>query len=453
MNVPTKPNYISRREVIKLLGTSLIIPLISSCGGGGGGGSSPPAISTGPVVTYKPYGLNFGPYIDGQNPAQNQIVSTDQIRARLQIIAANTSWVRTFGSQNGLQNTAGIASSLGLSVAAGAYLSTNLTSNEVEIANLIAIGVARQAGVLVVGNETLLTNALTESQLIGYLRRVKQVVPTGVKVTTADTYDQLLAHPAVIAEVDLVAANFYPYFEGIDLKYAIAYLDKRYAQVKALAGSKEVMVFETGWPSGGVNNGSAVVSPENAASYFINFVSWAKAKSVNYFYFEAMDETWKAAVEGPQGSHWGIWDKNGVLKPGMQDVFDGKTVADNWSGATLIGGPGTPQVSLNFVPAIGGTDNLRGSVIHVIPDNYKMAVYIQVFGGWWTKPIFTSPLTLILPDGSWICDITTGGSDTQATSIAAFLVPNGYNPPLLSGGGALPAELNTNAVAKVMVTR
>jgi exo-beta-1,3-glucanase (GH17 family) len=43
----------------------------------------------------------------------------------------------------------------------------------------------------------------------------------------------------------------------------------------------------------------------------------------DYYYFEAFDESWKAAYEGPQGAHWGSWTQDGTLKPGMQAVFDG----------------------------------------------------------------------------------------------------------------------------------
>jgi len=82
-----------------------------------------------------------------------------------------------------------------------------------------------------------------------------------------------------------------------------------------------------------------------------------------------------------------------------------------------------------------------------------VAVYINVSGGWWTKPYFAQPLTSIAPDGTWSCDITTGGNDSSATEIAAYLVPAGYNPPLLSGQASLPAEFNQNSVASADVKR
>lgn len=134
----------------------------------------------------------------------------------------------------------------------------------------------------------------------------------------------------------------------------------------------------------------------------------------------------------------------------MKRVFDGETMPDNWSGGTPP--PGEPKIEFTYVPPYGSFENLRGKVTGVKPDEFRVAVYIYV-GGWWTKPYWTLPLTTIRSDGTWTCDITTGGSDQYATRIAAFLVPAGYDPPLMSGGSSLPAELDDHAVAKVEAER
>jgi len=111
-----------------------------------------------------------------------------------------------------------------------------------------------------------------------------------------------------------------------------------------------------------------------------------------------------------------------------------------------------PTIEFTYVPPYGSFENLQGRAGCVVPATYKVAVYIYV-SGWWTKPYWAWPLTPIRDDGSWTCDITTGGTDQLATRIAAFLVPNGYSPPLMSGGQTLPSELFSNAVAYAMVER
>ena len=194
-------------------------------------------------------------------------------------------------------------------------------------------------------------------------------------------------------------------------------------------------------------------SLENAAFYFKNFVSWATSENVNTFYFEAFDEPWKADYEGPQGAHWGVWDEDGNLKPGMQAVFNGETVPDNWTCGDIPGGTGETTIEFTNVPPIGSSDNLRGQVWHVEPDLNGVVVYIKVNGGWWIKPYFNDPVTEINCDGSWTCDITIGGIDAQATEVAAFLFPLTFSPPLAAGWSSLPVELYMNSLVYLVVTR
>lgn len=112
-----------------------------------------------------------------------------------------------------------------------------------------------------------------------------------------------------------------------------------------------------------------------------------------------------------------------------------------------------PAIEFTYVPPIGSGDYLRGIVQGVNPDGYSIAVYIKVFGGWWTKPYFAWPLTSIKSDLTWECDIVTGGSDSQASYIAAFLIPNTFNPPALGGSSSLPQILYDNSAAYVSVAR
>jgi exo-beta-1,3-glucanase (GH17 family) len=393
-------------------------------------------------------GIDFSPYIDGQDPNSGSPISEEQLRTRLDIVEPYTQWIRTFGSGNGLEKAGMIAHEMGLKTAIGAWLGKDLTSNENEISNLIDAAKAGDVDIAIVGSEVLLRGDLSESQLVEYINRVKNEVPA-IQVTTADVYGEFLSHPAVVNTVDVVFVNYYPYWENIGVNHAVASIHGWHQLLTAKTGGKPVIVSETGWPSCGDRRGDAVPSPENASFYFLNFVSWARANNVSYFYFEAFDENWKAAYEGPQGACWGIWDKNGQLKTNMQEVFDGKVITDNWSGTAIPGGPGNATIELTFVPPYGSSLDLKGQVWHVRSADNRVVVYIKVGSGWWIKPYWDSPLTIIWPDGSWTCDITTGGNDPNATAIAAYLIPNNYIPPSMSGGSTLPAELEQNSLAKV----
>jgi hypothetical protein len=104
------------------------------------------------------------------------------------------------------------------------------------------------------------------------------------------------------------------------------------------------------------------------------------------------------------------------------------------------------------VPAYGSTEDLQGRVLCADPATHRIAVFIYV-DGWYNKPYWTAPLTTIQPDGTWMCDVTTGGSDPQATQLAAFLLPAGYDPPPMFGQGVFPTDLWSHAEAHRFASR
>lgn len=137
------------------------------------------------------------------------------------------------------------------------------------------------------------------------------------------------------------------------------------------------------------------------------------------------------------------------------------SVVDNASGqafavipAKVPSGTGSsePRVELTSVPPRGSSNDLRGRVYNVAPQDFKVLVYIYITG-WWTKPYFNSPSVPIQADSTFACDITTGGYDTSASAIAAFVVPIDFPPPLMGGGGTLPGVLDSASVAKITVSR
>jgi len=82
-----------------------------------------------------------------------------------------------------------------------------------------------------------------------------------------------------------------------------------------------------------------------------------------------------------------------------------------------------------------------------------VAAYIGVASAWWTKPTLAQPSTAILPDGTWVCDITTGGIDAQADAIAAFVIPLARQVPIALGAAVQPLTLNSIAAADLKVIR
>jgi hypothetical protein len=300
--------------------------------------------------------------------------------------------------------------------------------------------------------------------------------------------------------------------------------------------------------------------------YFAAFNSWAQAKGVNTFYFEAFNERWKSlpdANEGPQGAHWGIRNAAGILKTGTGLVYRGYTLPESVYGRTplydfpsvqalpaaTIGfqlnatpvtriqagqtaqvsasfaaapedflkgtsvieaginavfstltsatnaslsplgcsftptaaglycffadastsnfpstadyasaqmlvtpPPGPPAILLTGIPAYGAGGNVTGYVFNASPANCEVGAYIDVGGGWWSKPTFDNPTVAVNSDGSFSCDVTTGGYDADASQISIFVWPTGYNPPEV-GGGSVPSAAFANAIAYTNISR
>jgi len=406
----------------------------------------------------------FSPYKPGQSPANRTSISEQQIREMLAIIAPYIRGVRTFGMLDGLEHIPRIAKEeYGLEVMAGIWLDQNTEPNgpnEQGLANLVAAVKAGYVDTAGIGNEVLLFQYIDPSNeienerwLLEYIQRFREATAgSGVPVTTVESYSELLLHPAVIAACDTLAVNIYPFWEGVAVDYAAGHIYRSFLDVMDAGGGKPVFIAETGWPSAGNPWVDAVPSRENAAAFVLNVASMCRAEGMDCINFEAFDELWK--LEETVGPHWGIWDAYGVMKPGMERVFNGETVPDNWSCSAPIGGPGTPGIQLTTVPPYGDDAGIvRGMVMHEAPINHVLTAYIKVGGGWWVKPYADYPTAAINCDGSFAIDTVTGGIDYQASEIRLYLVPAGYKVPVGLGVPEPPPELAANAIVIVSIVR
>ena len=506
----------------------LIVVCLSFAGCGGDGGNElPPSVN----LPNKPFGLCFGPFPDGLNPDNGDVQTVEEVSKLLDIVKPYTSVIRTYTCaplKDSTESIPSLAKKKGFTVYGGAWINNNSTTNDREVGYLIAEYKKGNVDLAIVGSEVMLRGDLQASALITYIRQVKAV---GAPVTFDDVFNAVNSNPTIVAECDKIMINIYPYWSGVNIESAFTDFLGDYNSVKAKYPGKEIIIGETGWPSGGNNVGQAVPNPANALTYLDKILNWSNAKGIKCVYFEFINEPWKEAKEGPQGRHWGICTEDGVLKPGVLDIFKKTPVyieppiipSISIANASFVEGnaanvvkipvtlseittttvtvgyqaqsvttndadfvltPGTltfspgqtskdisltingdsivePNETLKIVlynpvnatitkvdadititnddhpvsltidscPAIGSGENITGHCYGVTSSDYKIVVYIKVNGGWWIKPYFNSPLTTINADGSWSCDVTTGGIDSTATEIAIYQVVAGYDPP------------------------
>ena len=384
-------------------------------------------IANAATVKYKVYGLDL---------TISSKATTATIKSMIGKIAPYTNWIRVYGCTGNLATIGKIADSYKLKVAISAKLTKNQTSNAKEIANLIKS--AKYADMAIVGNNVLSQKLLTQTQLIAHIKKVQ--AGTSKPVAVCDTSSVLTT--TVMKSADIVLANIYPYKNGIDTNTAMYDFNAKYNALKSKSGGKKVIVGETGWPSSGKVGTIAIPSLENSAKYFLNFVSWARAKKVDYFYYNAFDTT--------DSEKYGIWTSGKNLKNGMIDVFNGKTVADNWTNKPTpkpTSGPNeTPDPSAILEARVETPDYNNGYVYSVsmkVTNNnsnfnvndWVWLTYYYANGGYNNLTPPTKPASKNFTRFDF--------TDKDMINIYFFLVKKNHVPVITNGYHALPDFYNS----------
>jgi len=265
-------------------------------------------------------GLSYSPYRQGQDPTQNRHPSAEQMDEDMKLLAGTVQAIRTYSMVFGQQLIPELTAKYGLSVAPGAWIGPNLERNEVELERLIQAAPRRNVVRAMVGNEALLRRDVTVDELISYIRRAKQRI--WKPISTAEPPHIWLQHPELVKEVDFIAVQILPYWEGIPIDIAVDAVFDRIAELKAAYPGKPIVVSEVGWPSRGKViprrayaglaeselNTEAVPSLVNQATFLREFLNRAKQEDLTYYVIEAFDQPWKASEEGAAGAFWGVYN-------------------------------------------------------------------------------------------------------------------------------------------------
>jgi glycoside/pentoside/hexuronide:cation symporter, GPH family len=269
------------------------------------------------VLAARTHGLCFSPYAEGQKTGD--VLTESQIRRRMDIVAPSTRWVRSFSCTEGHELIPELARERGLKTMVGAWIGNDRVRNEREIAALVHLAQAGLVDIATVGNEVLLRGELPEAEVMACIQRVRALLPATVQVGCVDAYSEFLDRPALVQACDVLLANCYPFWEGVNIADAPLALQHMHALLLQVAGGKPVIVAETGWPGQGLAVAAAVPSRENAMRYFIDAQDWARRESAPLFYFSSFDEPWKRGQEGEVGAQWGLWDKDERPKYGIAE--------------------------------------------------------------------------------------------------------------------------------------
>lgn len=255
-------------------------------------------------------GLTFDPMRKQDTQTSGTYPSLADIESDLALLENKVYAVRTYRMEKGLDQVPRLAEKHHLNVAVGAWIGSDLEKNREEMDLLIKTLKEEHKNIVrvIVGNEVLLREDLTEAQLIDYIHEVRQM--ENRPVSTSETWDRWLKHPNLVKEVDFIAVHFLPYWEGVSADDAVDNVFYHYNELKQAYPDKPIVITEVGWPSDGQPFEKATASRANQAKFLREFIRRAEKEQLSYYIVEAFDQPWKKSIEGSVGAYWGIFDSD-----------------------------------------------------------------------------------------------------------------------------------------------
>src|SRR5215471_6825448 len=162
--------------------------------------------------------MSYTPFRGAESPLNAAThAEAARIEEDLSKLARLTSCVRTYATDNGLDQVPAIAQRLGLKVLQGLWLGRDREKNHIQIDTAIALA-RRYPSVIsgiVVGNEVLLRGELAPDDIAAVLREVKAA--TGIPVTYADVWEFWLRNRQLASAADFVTVHILPYWEDFPI--------------------------------------------------------------------------------------------------------------------------------------------------------------------------------------------------------------------------------------------
>jgi len=366
--------------------------------------------------------VSYAPFRGDQDPLiETTHVDAGQIDEDLTILSGYTNCIRTYSTENGLDQVPAIAERHGLKVMQGLWLSNKDEKNQRQVETVVKLAKAfpNTIGAVIVGNEVLLRGDLSVGDLEGFIRMVKAQVT--VRVTYADVWEFWLRYRELQAAVDFVTIHILPYWEDFPLpaSLAAAHVDAIRKQVAAAVPNKEIFIGEVGWPSAGRMREAALPSPSNQARVISETMTLAQRENFRVNVIEAFNQPWKRWLEGATGGYWGIFDR---ATSAPKFAFSG-IVSDHpsWLLQALAG---MLLAAIIFAGALAGAGG-KPAMPYLWPRIALLSFLPAVLFGWTLERI---PIDSFSP-GTWLRSIVFAATAAIAPAACAAAIANGRTQP------------------------
>ena len=250
------------------------------------------------------YGISYSPY-DANSACKTQ----DAVNSDIAMFNGY-GYVRLYGTDcNQTAMVLAAGESFGLKVFAGVYNIAEYADGVQQLIDQVNGDWSRISSVSI-GNEDVNTGAATVSAVTDAVNSARSTLSaagyTG-SIVHVDVYATINENPDLCNVGDYVAANCHPYFAGVAASDAGSYVLEQAQQLSETCSGKNVVITETGWPTGGQSYESASPSVANQKTAIASLRS---SFSNNLVLFSAFNDLWKQDNAGTYGTehYWGFME-------------------------------------------------------------------------------------------------------------------------------------------------
>jgi len=190
----------------------------------------------------------------------------------------------------------------------GVYISSSGTSGaESQVSQIVKWAQWDLVDLIVVGNEAILKGYCSAGQLAGFITTAASAFKAAgysEHITTTEPLDNWQTYASILCPVvDKAGGNLHPFFNPqTTADKAGTFVKSELAILGSICPGKPPINLETGWPTQGSPDGSAVPGVQEQITAL---TAIAKEAGDDCIFFSYADDTWKPPGEFGVEPHWG----------------------------------------------------------------------------------------------------------------------------------------------------
>ncbi|PGH03016.1 hypothetical protein GX51_04334 [Blastomyces parvus] len=254
------------------------------------------------------WGMTYSPYTNDGQCKGPVAVAADIALIKLKGFKT----VRVYGTDcDSLPNIGNACKLNGLNMILGVFVSNKgIDEAKSQVQDIVTWGKFDMVDLIVVGNEALHQGTASPGSLAGLLQYAKSSFRgagyNGPITTTEPLNKWLEAGKQFCPYIDVIGANIHCFFNpNVVASECGNFILNQMKILGDICPGKDVINLETGWPSGGSNNGKAIASKQAQGAAIKSIIDKVGSKSV---FFSFTNDLWKDPGALGVEQFWGCGD-------------------------------------------------------------------------------------------------------------------------------------------------